>query len=367
MVSSGIHLLCAKPVSYPSRPELYAKDAVPSLSDWQDLWKAWDTVTLGMVPQEELLSKPIKLRNALVFYLGHIPTFLDIHLARATKSELTEPRSYPEIFERGVDPDVDNPDLCHAHSAIPDEYPPMAEILEYQQKVRSRVRKLVASEEARTNRVIGRALWLGFEHEVMHLETFLYMLLQSDRVLPPPQAMIPDFASMATKAADEAVPNEWFTIPENTITIGMQDNSKKESGPFGWDNEIPQRRVTVPSFIAQARPISNGEYAMYLQANGSLKQPASWSSVLPEKETSVSGPEYYTDKAVKTVFGLIPLAHALDWPVFASYDELAGYATWAGGRIPTYEESRSLAYYTEWIKKDQACQSPAQKIPAVNG
>jgi len=28
-----------------------------------------------MVPKEELLNKPIKLRNDLIFYLGHIPTF----------------------------------------------------------------------------------------------------------------------------------------------------------------------------------------------------------------------------------------------------------------------------------------------------
>lgn len=29
-----------------------------------------------MVPKDELLNKPIKLRNDLIFYLGHIPTFL---------------------------------------------------------------------------------------------------------------------------------------------------------------------------------------------------------------------------------------------------------------------------------------------------
>jgi hypothetical protein len=39
------------------------------------LWAAWDTVTRAMVPQEELMNKPIKLRNNLIFYLGHIPTF----------------------------------------------------------------------------------------------------------------------------------------------------------------------------------------------------------------------------------------------------------------------------------------------------
>lgn len=28
-----------------------------------------------MIPREDLSSKPINLRNELIFYLGHIPTF----------------------------------------------------------------------------------------------------------------------------------------------------------------------------------------------------------------------------------------------------------------------------------------------------
>ena len=80
-----------------------------------------------MIPNNELLNKPIKLRNACIFYLGHIPTFLDMQLSKATGDQLVKPH-YPKIFERGIDPDVDNPDHCHAHSEIPDEWPPLAEI-----------------------------------------------------------------------------------------------------------------------------------------------------------------------------------------------------------------------------------------------
>ncbi len=51
---------------------------------------------------------------------------------------------------------------------------------------------------------------------------------------------------------------------------------------------------------------------------------------------------FLADKAVRTVYGLVPLKYALDWPVFASYDELSGCALWLGGRIPTFEEARSI-------------------------
>lgn len=57
-------------------PSNYAPHAIPTIDNFQSLWTAWDIVTKTMIPREELSSKPIKLRNELIFYLGHIPTFL---------------------------------------------------------------------------------------------------------------------------------------------------------------------------------------------------------------------------------------------------------------------------------------------------
>lgn len=44
-----------------------------------------------------LFQKPIDLRHICLFYLGHIPTFLDIHLSRM----LQEPHTQPEEFKVG--------------------------------------------------------------------------------------------------------------------------------------------------------------------------------------------------------------------------------------------------------------------------
>lgn len=63
-------------LNLPTKSEKYATSPVPSLEDFEGLWTAWDIVTKNMIPQEGLLSKPIRLRNSLIFYLGHIPTFL---------------------------------------------------------------------------------------------------------------------------------------------------------------------------------------------------------------------------------------------------------------------------------------------------
>ena len=50
----------------------------------------------------------------------------------------------------------------------------------------------------------------------------------------------------------------------------------------------------------------------------------------------------------------------------ASYDELAAYARWSNGRIPTLEEARSIYKYVE-VRKDEAEEVPSSLISAVNG
>lgn len=56
----------------------------------------------------------------------------------------------------------------------------------------------------------------------------------------------------------------------------------------------------------------------------------------------------------------------MNWPVVASYDELAGCAQWMGGRIPTMEEVRSIYAYVD-SRKPEFEQSLGNTIPAVNG
>ena len=395
----GLHLVSKPKVTFPLQPELYAANPVPSLSDWQQLWTAWDVVTRDMIPEEELLSKPINLRNACIFYLGHIPTFLDIHISRATGEKPTEPEKYRLIFERGIDPDVDDPSQCHSHSEIPDTWPPVEEILIFQSRVRDRVKQMYESGAATNNRRVGRGLWIGFEHEAMHLETLLYMLIQSERINPPPGTIKPDFQSLARSSSQQSVPNEWFNIPETDISLGM-DDPENESGPeryFGWDNEKPVRPAHVKAFQAKGRAITNKEYAEYLEATGKREIPASWCDAPYINGTasrgklngftnghtnglngangahSVNGTngvnginDMLSGKYVRTVYGAIPLKYAADWPVVASYDELSGCAQWMGGRIPTMEEVRSIYRYAEHSKTKDFQQSLSNTIPAVN-
>lgn len=288
------------------------------------------------------------------------------------------------MFSNGFS-DVDDPEKCHDHSEVPDAWPALDEILGYQVRVRQRIRTLL--ETANSDRKVGRALWLAFEHEAMHLETFLYMLLQSEKILPPPGTTVPDFESMAREAKAKRVPNEWHVVPQRQITIGL-DDPEDDLGPdryFGWDNERPARTVDVPAFEAQSRPITNGEYARFLELSGLGRLPASW-AVKDSTRSAANGANGYANglnghgggggenpshkfmqgKFVRTVYGSVPLEHALDWPVMASYDELAAFASWSNGRIPKFEEARSIYNYVS-TKEDVAAKKPTGLISAVNG
>jgi len=251
-------------------------------------------------------------------------------------------------------------------------------MIDFQARVRQRVADLYKTDRAYNDAWAGRVLWLGFEHEVMHLETLLYMLLQSDRTLPPAGTVRPDFEQLAAKTASRVIENEWFDIPEQEITIGIDDpdNADGEARHFGWDVEKPVRKMAVKALKAKARPITNEEYAKYLVEIGKDSIPASWivatnAAAKEQTDGAITGEaklqDFINGKAARTVYGPVPLQYALGWPVSASYDELAGCAAYMGGRIPTHEEIRSVYVYADKIKKQEQPPASGKTIPAVNG
>ena len=219
----------------------------------------------------------------------------------------------------------------------------------------------------------------------MHLETLLYMLVQSDKVLAPP-GPAPDFEGLARKAQQDTGTNDWIDIPARTISLGM-DDPEDDEGPdryFGWDNEKPRRHAQVPAFQAKSRPITNQEYAQYLHECHQKKIPASWASskylchnkspepsdvnnFLCNGHSTSADVSFLREHAVRTVFGLVPLQYALHWPVLASFDELSRCAKWMNGRIPTAEEAQSIYGYVDELKLEEAEKVQTKTISAVNG
>lgn len=262
-------------------------EPAPTLAEWKELWTAWDLTTLGMAPLEKIRSNP-----QCIFYLGHVPAFLDMHLTRATNGEMTTPgEKYQDIFQCGGDPTH-----CQVEVVVPDSWPLLEDIMAYTSRVRERTLAMY-SPAGRAPVELHRTLWLAFEHEAMHLETLLYMLLQSQDALPPPGVTIPDFASERRVRRDKEE-KAWVEIPKQVIDLegGGAETSRKST------------EVVVPAFTARTYPITNGEYARYLHATSSTYIPTSWASAVAKKGVRMSDPfrHFLSSYCAKTVFGRSP-------------------------------------------------------------
>ncbi|KAF9262875.1 hypothetical protein L218DRAFT_928448 [Marasmius fiardii PR-910] len=321
---------------------------IPSPQEWENVWALWDCVTLRMIPPSMLYQKPIDLRHICLFYLGHIPAFLDIHLSRLLDEPHTEPEYFKDIFERGIDPNVDDPTQCHSHSEVPqddDEWPSLTSILQFRSRVRARLLKLyedIDSGKREMTRRIGRVLFMALEHEALHAETLLYMLLQraGTGTIPPPGFAIPDWSSLSEQWDKLPTPEQpTVTLGPATVVLGHDDSESEDKLPenandfvdheYGWDNEHPKREVQVGEFRIEWRPVTNGEFYNVFKAKpDQFKLPASW------VESSKGNIQ------VKTLYGPVPMKVAQHWPIITSFDNLSTYATVKGGRIPTEPELR---------------------------
>lgn len=317
---------------------------MPTLQEWHDMWAAWDFINRRMIPPSMLFEKPIDLRHICLFYQGHIPTFLDIHLSRLLQEPHTEPENFKYIFERGIDPNVDDPTQCHPHSEVPqrpEDWPSLGAIMAFQGRVRTRLLKLyddIATGKVTLTRKVARVLFMTLEHEAFHAETLLYMLLQrAGTGTIPPSGFLPPAWDVLAKTWDAApapaAPT--VTLGPATITLGHDDDEADDASTdvdgheFGWDNEHPRREVHVGQFKIEWRPVTNGEfYEFYHGAGkGKVQYPASWIEV--DGET-----------CVRTLYGPVPMKIAHHWPIVTSCDNLSAYAKVKGGRLPTEPELR---------------------------
>ncbi|ORX58724.1 hypothetical protein DM01DRAFT_1318138 [Hesseltinella vesiculosa] len=354
-------------------------ETVPTLHEWEQMWTSWDVVTRIMLDHPTMLfERPISLRHPFIFYLGHIPAFLDIMMTRQKADEelgvkgFTEPAYFTELFERGIDPDMDDPSICNPHSEVPKnekDWPSIDSMMDYQQRVRHRLRKLLMQWETdcyhgthyltSARQRAARVVWMCFEHEAMHLETLLYMLLQSPNLCPPPVAPPHwvlhqnDHALGAPILALDHAPLLPFSADAMTVTVGHNDDEALDGKTteaviaFGWDNEHPQREAPVAPFEIQTRPVTNGEYWAFLQKQPVQDQAGLWPASWSKREQG-------TLPKIKTSFGLADLHVTNHWPVQVAYTQAEAYAQSQDMRLPTEEEWTYLRKHVDQKRHDHS-------------
>lgn len=317
----------------------------PELSEFEEVWKISSKII------RDPLEKPITLRHPLLFYVGHIPAFEDIYMSRHFNEPLTEPAYFATIFERGINPVVEDPTKCHDHSEVPDEWPDIATVRAYDAKVHDRVRSIYQKITTPTNgkvaphmQRLGRQLAIILEHTIMHAETYIYMLVQLQRELLP-RFYLPAYLRSESFVLQPLGAASWIDIRAQKVERGIA-NMESQDGKsateitmeYGWDNETPVIEYeTRKDFKAQSRPVTCGEYLKFLMTVQADERkelvPASW--------TEQDDGNY----ALLTLFGPIELARCQNCPVTLSYklaeryrDELRRQLNDESIRIPSENE-----------------------------
>jgi formylglycine-generating enzyme required for sulfatase activity len=371
--------------------------------------------------------KPIDLRHPFLFYIGHLPAFawnryhsrLQLQDALALPPSLTLEtlQAFGKLFERGMDPDADDPTQCHWHSQVPevaDDWPPVSQVAAYRDYIRqdlchrlqrwfeasSDQRQLAASHCHTLIMVIA-------EHEWMHTETLLYMVHQLGAVSKRPFAtttplwgsqLAPDASGNQPELGASKHPLGALVSLESdgVVTLGRNsEESSPSSFQFVWDNEMPQVQRKIPRRLqVQMYPVTNRQYLDFVRAGG-YRDPYHFWHNESDRVWCVRNrrqcPQFWqvqhrpaSDQDMLS-FHAVHLdgrlsEHAIgdpgcsenDWPVYVSLAEARAYANWISAtlagcgergpkwRLPTEAEWQYLAQgaYPETLAYDESPAPP---------
>jgi ergothioneine biosynthesis protein EgtB len=309
---------------------------------FEAVWQRTDRL-LALVAPDAFRERPIALRHPFVFYLGHLPAFAWSHVCRRLLGRPAFNPRFDEIFDRGIDPDVDDPARCHAHPAVPAQWPEMPAVLAYRNRIRDAI--LASLDEidlgsatpraAEHDRVVSMVL----EHELMHQETLLYMIQQLPLSLTVRPALPPLYPT------GDALRGRPIAVPAGTATLGADVDDLD----FGWDNEFPAVSVGVPGFVVDSTPVTNGEFLEFVTGGAygreALWQPEDWAW---KQRMGLAHPPFWQAEdggwTYRTILDELSLASVRDWPVYVSLAEARAYARWRGTRLLTEAQFHRAAY-----------------------
>jgi iron(II)-dependent oxidoreductase len=324
--------------------------------DWYLRNRARSRAIFDLIDPAAYYSRPIALRNPIVFYEGHLPAFSIISFLRRGLGHPPIDARFEKLFERGIDPDS-------AEAAVPRSgagtmWPSRDEVLAFAERADGAiVRALERAEflEDRPAMQRAQALYTALEHEAMHQETLLYMWHRL-----PYQQKNKSNMSLPPKGGSHKDSRSTVRIPAGTATLGAD----RERIPFGWDNEFDEHRVEVPAFEIDIDNVTNAQFMEFVEAGGyrtrefwsdenwrwlqevKLEYPAFWvrSRVEGARPERAREGERVEGLVWRGMFEDIPFPP--DWPVYVSQAEASAYARWKHKRLPTEAEYHRAAFGT---------------------
>jgi ergothioneine biosynthesis protein EgtB len=333
--------------------------------EWYLRNRARSRAIFDLIDPSAYYSRPIALRNPIVFYEGHLPAFSVISLLKRGLGVPGVDERLEALFARGIDPD--SPDTAVPRSGAGTMWPSREEVLAFADRADAAIIESLGREDCFSG-LRAQAVYTALEHEAMHQETLLYMwhrLPYGQKILPPKDGSRKESELRLLPSSGSATEPGGTTggtvrIPAGAATLG----GNRRRIPFGWDNEFDEHPVDVAAFGIDVHSVTNARFMEFVKAGGyrtrelwteeewqwleeeKLAHPTFWTS-RPSNPTSRGAERAPGDTRVegwfwRGMFEEIPLPAA--WPVYVSHAEASAYARWQGRRLPTEAEFHRAAF-----------------------
>lgn len=353
-----------------------------SVRDYFDnTWTLTEVLFSGLRGEEAFFRPPYHhLRHPMIFYYCHPPALYINKLRVAGLIPEALNPYFERLFETGVD-EMRWDDMSKNAMA----WPSLDEAHAYRRQVYARVRQVIDTHPglAPGHAPVTQAhplwaLFMGFEHERIHLETSAVLIHELPLALVQRPACWPHLHPSAQRDAPATFPpragvdypvGEFVDVAGGTLRFG-----KPADWPsFGWDNEYGERSVALQPFRAGRRLVSNGEFYAFVMDGGyrearwwseagwawrgfrNTKWPTFW---VPD------GPAGLHRYKLRTLFETIEMPW--NWPVEVNAHEAQAYCAWQSARdgvpcrLPSEAEHQALREWPPGPPRD-----PVQELDGV--
>lgn len=196
-------------------------------------------------------------RHPMIFYFGHTAIFyVNKLIASGALQERINPH-FEQLFAVGVD------EMTWDAASDSLRWPSVDEVREYRKKVRALVDEMIMSMPMNlpvTQSDPFWAIWMGIEHERIHIETSSVLHRQM-----PLEYIISHENFPICPIRGDALENSMVSFPSSRVTLGKGSD---DHGLYGWDNEYGSTEVEVEAFKTSKYLVSNGEFLDFVAANG---------------------------------------------------------------------------------------------------
>ncbi len=299
--------------------------------------RARTLLLVSPLSDDDLRAQHDTLMSPILWDLGHIVHFEELWLTR----NVSGPIEFSEM--PGLYNPFEHPRATRATLRLPS----LQQLLGTAAEVRTDVLSALEFADLESTQPLlagGFVYNLVLQHEYQHDETILQTLqLKTGTAYRAPRCMVPPPARNEHPGM--------VSIEAGHYPIGTDDTSAS------YDNERPQHLVRVGAFQIDASPVTNQDFASFID-DGGYDRADLWSDggLAWLADSGAVAPKYWnaTDDGWVARSMDVTAPVSPDHPVcHVCYYEAEAYAQWAGKRLPTEQEWEIAA---TWDPETQSAQ-----------